>query len=314
VFKKKPNAKLLTKPIDKQGRIAFICSFCLGDSLIALVTVNNFLRNGYQVDVYGDFVYALRDWFPQYNIKPLIKVADQEQLESYTTVLHMYESELSRQIAPWHANSIALSHSPLYLARMSMTDIQVALCREEFGLSDLVRVNGMQPPTGLQQYKFPKRIVLHPTSSLVRKNWPAKKFLKLAQILKERGFDPVFIIAPNERSQCLEITASNFSVPSFANLSAIAAYFYESGYFIGNDSGLGHLASNLGIPTVSIILRPSVARQWRPTWALGEVALSPTWLNPRPIKEKLWKYCTSVARVLSYFDRLLVKCQKGNKE
>lgn len=303
--KKQRIERLLAEPLPKAAKIAFVCSFCLGDSLMSLVTINNLVRNGYDVEVFGDYAYALRDWFPQFTIHPLLSTHEQEKLKSYDIILHMYETELSKQVCQWHSASITLSDSIHYIADMTMTDIQVTLCQLEFKLLDVERSNNIKPLPGLNHRANVNRIVYHPTSSLKRKNWPAKKFLKLAKKLKQEGFENYFLVAPDERSSWLWLQQEGFHVPSFSSLSEVAKFIYESGYFIGNDSGLGHLASNLGVPTISIILRKGVAKQWRPNWAPGKVVLSPTWLNPRPIKEKLWKIFTRVSAVKNAFDDLI---------
>jgi ADP-heptose:LPS heptosyltransferase len=50
--------------------------------------------------------------------------------------------------------------------------------------------------------------------------------------------------------------------------------------FIGNDSGLGHLASAVGTATLTIYVKPaSNLSMWRPGWARGEVLVP---------KLKLW--------------------------
>lgn len=302
--KKQRLEKLLNESLPKKYKIAFICSFCLGDTLMSLVTANNFIRNGFDIEVFGDYAYALKEWFPQFKIQPLIPVDNQKFLENYDAVLHMYESPLSIQVAVWHPLSITLSHSNFYLADMTMTDIQATLCQLEFNLKNVVRVNDIQPLPGLEHRANVKRIIFHPTSSLQRKNWPAKKFLKLAKDLKKEGYDSHFIVSPKERPDWLWLEQEGCHLPNFNSLSDVASFIYESGYFIGNDSGIGHLASNLGIPTISIILRKGVAKQWRPTWAPGKVVLSPNWLNPRPIKEKLWKIFTRVSVVKKAFNEL----------
>ena len=94
--------KILTKPLQKNEKIAFICSSCLGDALIAMVTINNLVRNGYAVDVFGNFIYALRDWFPWVSAFSNVPLAEQRKLEAYPVVLHMYDSELAQQIQEWH--------------------------------------------------------------------------------------------------------------------------------------------------------------------------------------------------------------------
>ncbi len=302
--KKQRVEKLLKQPLSKEGSIAFICSSCLGDTLMGLVTVNNLIRNGYQVDVYGDYAFALQDWFPQFKIFPFLKQNNQFQLKNYAVVLHLYDSKFSQEVASWHPVSITLSESIYYLADMTMTDIQVTLCRQEFALNRVERVNRIQPPADLQFRKYKNRIVLHPTSSLPRKNWPPKKFLELTKKLRAEGLKSYFIVSPNDRQDWLWVEKAGVDLPNFSSLSDVASFIYESSFFIGNDSGIGHLASNLGIPTVSIILRKGVAKQWRPSWAPGKVVLSPSWLNPRPIKEKLWKKFTRVAKVKAAFDKL----------
>lgn len=291
----------------KNQHIAYVCERCFGDNLISMVTVNNLVRNGYQVDVYGNYVYALRDWFPWATIFPGITLETQHTLAKYPVVFHMYDNDIAQAVAKWHANSVAFSKSSLYHAKISMVDIQVALCEQELGLSNVVRTNGLLPLAGLVARKHKQRVIIHPTSSLERKNWPKEKFIRLAQLLTNDGYEPNFIVSPQERPQWLDVLDRGILLPEFSSLSALASFVYESGWFIGNDSGIGHLASNLGVPTVSIILRKGVARQWRPTWSRGEVVLSPTWLNPRPLKEKLWKHFITVNAVWGAFKKLKIK-------
>src|SRR5579883_604389 len=100
--KKKRVERLLPEPLPKNSKIAFICSSYLGDSLMSLVTVNNFVRNGFNIEVFGNYAYALRDWFPHYQIHPLLSTQNQDELRRFDFVLHMYETNLSKQVAEWH--------------------------------------------------------------------------------------------------------------------------------------------------------------------------------------------------------------------
>lgn len=303
---KKQKVMQLNIRLDRQQRVAFICSPRLGDTLISLVTVNNLVRNGCLVTVYGDYAYALRDWFPWVKIYPALDVEMQQELKKYYCILHMYDSELSNQVKKWHRNSTVLADSILYLAKMSMVDIQVALCKAELNLDDIVRENNIKPQANLVQHKYKKRVVIHPTSGESFRTWPQSKFIILAKRLQKQAYKPYFVVAPSEKSSWEFVTAEGLGLFSSEFLGATASFIYESGCFIGNDSGIGHLASNLNIPTLSLIMRPGLARQWHPSWGKGEVVMPPWWLNPRPIKEKLWKYFVSVNRVLSGFDKLIV--------
>ena len=299
--------KLLKKPLSKSEPIAYISSPSLGDVLISLVTVNNLIRNGYQVYVYSDFAYALRDWFPTMQIYPFLSLEEQKKLAKYSTVLHMHERPISLALATWHPHSVVLFHRPLFQFLLSEVEMQVIVCQYQLGLSDVVRDNNMQPLPGLVAHKYKNRVMIHPTSSDLLKNWPLQKFMQLMHALQARGYIPSFIMTEKERDEWIKIINDEFPIVSFSSLSKVAAYLYESGYFIGNDSGIGHLASNVKLPTVSITIRRSPAVQWRPAWAPGEVVMPPSWLNPRPIREKFWKQFTSVKRVLAGFDRLVAK-------
>jgi heptosyltransferase III len=325
---------MLNAQLNKDTKIAFICSPRLGDTLISMVTINNLYRHGYQVDVYGDYADALREWFPWVKIMPALKVENyRPYLAMYKTILHMYEDEISRDLAARDSqapHSVVMSHSALYKTRASLVDIQVMVCRELLGgasaeesvvgsvmksatinigkkgsaeknIGVIVRDNNLQPLPGLVSRRFAQRVVMHPESYVAFKKWPKHKFIKLSQRLQQMGYEICFIVAPQERESWSDVVAYGIKFPQFASLSETAAFIYESGFFIGNDSGIGHLASNLGVPTVSIILRKSLARQWRPSWAIGEVVLPPEWVNPRPIKERFWQYFTSVNRVLKRF-------------
>lgn len=296
---------LIKNPLPQDKKIAFINSFCLGDNLIGLVVANNLYLNGYDVDIYGNFSFALKDWFPHLKIFPSITEKSHRILDSYFVVLYMFENELPKDPVDQHVNSIVLSKSPFYKSRMTMVDIEVSVCKEELHLEKVTRDNGLKPLPNLEFRKYKNRIIIHPTSSLERKNWPKAKFIKLTEKLITRGFEPHFILSEKERKDWDDVIKKGFSVPVFSNLSKVAEFIYESGYFIGNDSGIGHLASNLGIPTLSIILRKGVACKWRPAWAPNIVVLSPFWLNPRPLKEKFWKIFISVNKVLRNFEKLI---------
>jgi len=299
---------LLKKPLVKGQPIAYIGSPALGDTLIGLVTVNNLLRAGHTVDVYGDYAYALRDWFPSMRIYPAVSLDRQRELERYHTVLHMHQRPLSAALDGWHPQSVVMHHEPLSRFPIHEIDIQLLICRHHFCLESLVRSNGMQPLAGLVAGRYRNRVMIHPTSSAPEfKSWPAEKFLSLADKLHSAGYDPFFIVTREERPSWLEMAAGRFNIPPFGGLSEIAAYLYESSYFIGNDSGIGHLASSAGVPTVSLIVRNGVIRRWRPAWATGEVITPSPWLNPRPIREKFWKKAVSVQQVLAGLERLMLR-------
>ena len=185
-----------------------------------------------------------------------------------------------------------------------MVDIQLIQCKEHLNLQNIARDNGIMPLPNLIHRQYKKRIMIHPTSSKKMKNWPAEKFIKLVKILTNKGYEVFFIVPQEERALWEKIIPSPSMLPNFSSLSEIALWIYESNYFIGNDSGMGHLASCLGIPTLSIISRSGMARMWRPAWGKG-IVVTPTSLIPsRKLKEKIWKHFVSVKKVAKEFIRI----------
>ena len=121
----------------------------------------------------------------------------------------------------------------------------------------------------------PQKITIHPGSGSPRKNWPVQNFLKVAGILKSDGFRPVFVMGPAEKSLAAKIEKGWYGIISsklpdaqeilfFPNdLMELADVLKNSAAYIGNDSGVSHLAAFLGIPTISIF-GPTDPRRWMP--------------------------------------------------
>lgn len=293
-------------PLSKNQNIAFIMSPRLGDSLISMVTVNNLIRNGYTVTVFGDYINQLKDWFPWAEVKPRPNVSDVEEiLKNFDIVLLAFQADVLGDMA-WHPAVYILEQSVYNRLQISYADIQVQFAEHLFLLKDIVRTNNIIMPVELVHRKYKQRIVIHPTSFEISKNWLPSRFLHLAKLLKAKGFMPEFIVSPKERQEWIWVLAEGFALPEFSSLDAVAHWIYQSGYFIGNDSGIGHLASNLGIPTVTLCMRAKVMRRWRPSWAPGVALAPPAWLITRPLKERFWKYFISVKQVLRAFQQLVI--------
>jgi hypothetical protein len=93
-------------------------------------------------------------------------------------------------------------------------------------------------------------------------------------------------------------------VPEFSNLDDLAMYVYQSGFVIGNDSLVGHLASNLQIPTIIVADKNERMKLWRPGWLEGSVVTLSPWVPRWKFFEKNWQHFISSARVLRAFDDL----------
>jgi len=291
-------------PISLQGikSIAFVMSPRLGDALISMVIVHNLRRNGYTVTVFNNHLAALKNWFPADVIKPFPSPAEgRAALEPFDLLLHMADYNILFAADKWHPRVVVLDDYEVYHRPISMVDIQLAVCQELLGLTDLVRSNGLTPPDDLQFRRYNKRIAIHPTASSRDKEWLPKRFIDLAQQLQQQQYEPIFVISPDETVPW--IAAHQFNHVACGALDTVARWLYESAWFIGNDSGIGHLASNLGIPTVTVLSRRSVKQRWRPGWAPGEALLPWMPLLIRPWKKNYWKYFISVEKVLGALEK-----------
>ena len=109
-------------------------------------------------------------------------------------------------------------------------------------------------------------IALHPGSGSVRKNWPAERFASVAALLAARDVVTLLIEGPADATAAARVAAlagaSVRRVPA-ATLDRIAALLGRCRAYLGNDSGITHLAALTGTPTVAVF-GPTDPTVWRP--------------------------------------------------
>lgn len=180
----------------------------------------------------------------------------------------------------------------------SVVDITLEYLRDAMGLQDLTRDVPLTPPPQLQFRRHPERIVVSPDSAWPeKKDWPPRAFLKLCRRLRAEGADPKIVVAPANNALWRAMPGNDFDTPLFPDIGELAAYLYESGALVGNDSGNGHLASFLGIPTVTIYRKKNPHFHWRPDWKPARV-VCPRLVLPG-LRGPLWKPFVTVGDVLN---------------
>jgi heptosyltransferase-3 len=118
--------------------------------------------------------------------------------------------------------------------------------------------------------------VVHPAAAFATKQWATEKFARVAEELSARGLTPVAIVSPQE-NQLAEslISQSAARVIALADLSLpeVTALASRARLFVGNDSGIAHIAAAAGAACVVIFGSSNVAH-WRPwTTRPNEVVL-----------------------------------------
>lgn len=108
--------------------------------------------------------------------------------------------------------------------------------------------------------------VIHPGASYLTKQWAVDKFARVADDLAARGLSSVAIAAPDEEPIIAALVKeSQAAVTGLATLTLpeITALTARSRLFVGNDSGIAHIAAATGTPSV-VIFGSSNVTHWRP--------------------------------------------------
>ena len=110
-----------------------------------------------------------------------------------------------------------------------------------------------------------KLALIHPAAAFATKQWATEHFARVAEWLTDRGFAPVAVAAPNERAllEKLQLEASVKVVALDLTLPEVTALASRSKLFVGNDSGIAHIAAAVGTPAV-VIFGSSNRAHWRP--------------------------------------------------
>ncbi len=108
--------------------------------------------------------------------------------------------------------------------------------------------------------------LLHPSTAFFTKQWPPENFAGLAEHLSEKGIAVVAVTSKNE-SDVLKDLIEAAAVPIVGlddlSLPEIIALASRAKLFVGNDSGIAHIAAAVGTPTV-VIFGSSNRDHWRP--------------------------------------------------
>jgi ADP-heptose:LPS heptosyltransferase len=139
---------------------------------------------------------------------------------------------------------------------------------------------------GLEPGRF---VLVLPGSGSAKKNWPAENFVLLAERIQliQRV---LLVLGPAETGLAPGFRARSLSVVSNLELGELAVIARLALCFIGNDSGVSHLAAAAGARGL-VIFGPSDPERWRP---LGNVKI----IRKEPLGslslEQIWSAVTEL--------------------
>ncbi len=125
-------------------------------------------------------------------------------------------------------------------------------------------------------------VAIHPGSGGEQKCWPVSHFLTLIDRLCSRGQPVLLLAGPADYKRLvklLDVLAPRYGKTLLrtlvdAPLLNVAQHLLQCQCYVGNDSGITHLAAMTGLPTIAIF-GPSDPANWRP--------LGPTVKIVRPV-------------------------------
>ncbi|MGR3218779.1 MAG: glycosyltransferase family 9 protein [Candidatus Anammoxibacter sp.] len=111
-------------------------------------------------------------------------------------------------------------------------------------------------------------VAIHPGSGCKNKNWPKPNFVEVAKCLTERHKIRLLIIAGPADEEAVavfrdHINRNSISVIENAPLPSLAAVLERVDCFLGNDSGISHIASAVGVSSL-LLFGPTDPDIWGP--------------------------------------------------
>ena len=125
-------------------------------------------------------------------------------------------------------------------------------------------------PTLPAATKTGKTIAIHPGSGSERKNWPIASYAEVIKTLWQENCAVLLLAGPADEQKLAYLQKHLTPPPGLyrtlvnAPLLEIAHQIQQCRGYLGNDSGITHLAAMLGVPTVAIFGPASRVSNWEP--------------------------------------------------
>jgi ADP-heptose:LPS heptosyltransferase len=140
---------------------------------------------------------------------------------------------------------------------------------------------------------------MHPGSGSEKKNWPKEAFLEVSRKAFQRWRIPsAVLLGPAEEGQRPFWHATNgpdLSVREGLSILKTSRLLSHASIYVGNDSGITHLAAALGTPVVALF-GPTDPGRWGPRGPAVEILLQP--VSPQQV-------LSALGRLLGYSSMIL---------
>lgn len=192
----------------------------------------------------------------------------QNLLADFTTAILFTgpDSSIVKNIEQSAVNKI-FQQPPFPASPMHIIDYHLSLFCDPATIAESEKIPTIVPAadafSSIKKFLLPdskKPIAIHPGSGSKKKNWPFGRFLQVADFFRSQQIPVLWIKGPAEESFVFPSTDRVASHLSFAELAALLANCRS---YLGNDSGVTHLAAAVGCRTV-VVWGPSDPVVWSP--------------------------------------------------
>ena len=206
----------------------------LGDTLLTFPILEIFKRKGYHITAVGNTDYFAIAEEVGFADRVLSEIPHEEFTKR---IIISYEGH----IKPFPEKRVWIVEH--YLKSLGLT--------QEFSLE--------LPIKPLEDSPFKGKVVIHPSSGSPKKNPPLEFFLEIKEFLDAFGMESIFLLGEAEEHLKKTLKPSVFSLSPIW----IAKALKTAKLYIGLDSGISHLASYVGVPSV-VIYGPTDPIVWKP--------------------------------------------------
>ena len=258
-------------------KVGIISSDRISEGLMMMVASHRLLTQGSTVLTFHDRLHELSDWFGEHTF---VFRPDLSEIEKAFAPLDLliiqfdaspYIREVIRIVSGMEKPKLAIFYptyskythpklSPfdrVFDKHLPMVDNIALAISSVLQLKNHSKNNGLFAPKHLLHRKYKKRVAILSSPRI------QNKYDKIAFEVAKAGYDPLLLDSDD--------------------LSLGASIIYESGYFIGPESDLCHLASNLQIPTLVVSGNKKPLNLLKPGWLRSSYISPPRWI-PRALE------------------------------
>lgn len=285
-------------------KIAIIPANGIGDVVLFLPLFFLCKRLGHNTVIFSDHLESFGPWALNICYQKKIKTQDLEtQLKEFDIIILQHDnsensktiSQLGSRVYTFYGEHNYQKHGPLkkkdYTCNKQHPMLWNVLQAQQLWFKEQSDFIDFKVPEGLIHQKYKNKIAIHPSSTNPEKNWPEEKYRQLALVLEKRGYQTVFITENNKNK--------------FSSIGDLLSCLYEIKLFIGNDSGPGHLASALKIPTITLGSSKKHLTFWRPNFFDNQIACPPFKLDYFNFVRKNWKPFITIRMLLKLTEKYI---------